>query len=366
MSLVVVGNDHKNNFVIVSDTKLTFPNDNNYDERGLKNHISSGTIEYSVLKSTIINEKICISFAGNIGCAEHALNCISKGDSLEKVKNTLMVWHNKSGYDTDFILCSLIEKLEVHLIQGNKIENVTGRQMWIGDGNAHTRFQKSRILYKKSILASMDDVINDDKVETVGGFKIVVEINRGNFTYGFSMLMVRESMNVTLRGGVPHIIGHGTAEKGAYTLCFIGSSKDYQHIAYHMKQGQIGIVYSRTDNGLLRPTMKRCIDEVDFHDYIISKFQIFPPFCTQDRFQKFFSDGIKEYKQLNFSAASISFNKAEKETKDKKAEVQFYRGCCFHFLKQPAQAMTAFQSAISLDSRCQKQIVNFLYNNRTL
>ena len=359
MSLVVAGYDNYN-LTIVSDTKLTYPIDRNDENRGLKNHVPAGLVEMSVLKSTIINETVCISFAGDREFADNALKLISSGDSLEKIKETLEACHKLSNFKTDFILCSILGTPEIYLIKNKSTEKVEGRPAWIGDLDAFNRFQKSRLKESKGISAAMDDVINDDEIVTVGGFKIVIQIDRGKFTYGFSMQMNREAMTISLSAGVPYIVGHGSAEKGAYTLTFIGSSKDYRHVAFHIKQGNFGVLYSRSNNGLLKPNIKPNMDEVDFHDYILLNCGINPTFSTQDRFNKFFTDGLSAYQHQDFVRAVVSFEKAVNEKNNpKRVEALFYLGVCLHYLKKHQKALEIFKQVISINPSYQIQILDF-------
>ncbi len=354
MSLVVAGYENKS-MVIVSDTKLTYPN---YMHNSLKNHINSGTIEHGILKLVVVSEKICVAFAGEVEYAENAIKEINPDASIQYIQRVLEENHQKSAGKTDFILCSNLGQQIIHVIKDGKIE-VAG-QAWIGDKIAFERFQEGRIGGKKSIASALDDVISDETITTVGGFNVSVGIDSGKFSFGFSMKVSREPMIATITAGKPYLIGHGTAENGAYTLTFIGSSANYQHVAFHIKQGNIGVVYSRKENGLLRPEIKPNIDEVDFHDYIIREFEIYPSISTQDRFQKFFSDGKSCYLKRDFLNATKLFYRAKAEGKGKqKCEALFYIGVCFHYLKNP-QAASIFNELISIDSSYQRRIMSFL------
>jgi len=98
MSLIVA-RKFEDQLCIVSDTKLTHPN---HEVKGLKTKPSDG-----VVKTVIINTRVCISFAGDIDDAELALKHINPDDSIDRVIETLTFYHKKSAYKTEFILCQM-------------------------------------------------------------------------------------------------------------------------------------------------------------------------------------------------------------------------------------------------------------------
>jgi len=122
------------------------------------------------------------------------------------------------------------------------------------------------------------------------------------------------------------------------------------------------VLYSRSDNGLLSPSIKSNMDEVDFHDYISSNCGIVPIFSTQDRFKKFFSDGLSAYQSQDFVRAAASFDKAINEKNNaNRTEALFYLGVCLHYLKMYAKALEIFKQVISINPSYQNQILDFFY-----
>jgi hypothetical protein len=350
MSLIVAGFDN-GSLTIVSDTKLTYPNDRNNDNRWLKNHVPFGAVETSVLKSMLINEFICVSFAGDSMFAEQAIKLIKCNESPAQIADLLLEWHRFSNSKTDFILCFILSVPEVYLIKNQSIEKVVDRVAWIGDDKAYSKFQEGRLGGNQTFVDAMDNVISSARIPTVGGFKTVIRVDQGKFTYGTSVEMHREPMTFRLQAGVPQIIGHGTAEDGAYTLHFLGASDDFRQVAFHVKQGNFGVLYDRVDDGLLRPTIVSNVDEVDFCDYLKDKYELSPRLLTQDRFHKFFSDGLWAYNSGNFLKAVTSFKKALKERGElQNVELLFYVGVCLHCLKEPAQALEFFRKVVSIDA----------------
>lgn len=182
----------------------------------------------------------------------------------------------------------------------------------------------------------------------------------GRFVFENYMEMHREPMNLRMTQGKPIFLGHGTAEGGAYTLTFFGASTDYNHVAFHIKQGNLGVVYSRKENGLLRPQKKSGMDEVDFHDYIAEQYGISPLFLSQNRFEKFFSDGLDVYKSKDFTKAAILFNKAAVEGNNiQKYEALFYKAICLHYLRNP-EALDIFKEIVASNPSYQSRVFEFM------
>ena len=354
MSLVVAGYE-RGNLVIVSDTKLRY----SYDLPGsLKNHVNAGVVEGGVIKLVVVNENICIGFAGDVDNAERAIREIQQDTSLDDVKRILLRYNQIAYRKTDFILCTNNDGQCIYQFKKGNFELV--KQAWIGDIDAFERFQRSRIDEQKGISSALDEVINDGTIMTVGGFNVSVCNNHGKFTFGFYMNVSREAMAITLTKGKPFLINHGTAQKGSYTLNFIGSSADYNHVAFHIKQGNFGIIYSRNDNGLLRPRICKDIDEVDFHDYIRSEFRIVPSILTQIKFDKYFYNAMSLFNKKQFEKAIMLFDRAIKEGNTKEmCEALFFKGACFHMLRRN-DAAEVFRQLVSIDTTFNKRVLSFL------
>ena len=71
----------------------------------------------------------------------------------------------------------------------------------------------------------MDEAIENSNIESVGGFKVNVVFEE-KFDYTKYVKFYRG--NVEIFGSGEHIIGHGTASEGAYSINFFGCSDDWR------------------------------------------------------------------------------------------------------------------------------------------
>ena len=156
-------------------------------------------------------------------------------------------------------------------------------------------------------------------------------------------------------------IGHGTAQDGSYSINFIGGSSDFKSVALHVSQGNFGIVYTRTDNGLLKPVILN-FDEVDFSDEIQGKYNITSSFSTQDRIQKYFTKASNLFHQKNYRQSEIYFDKGFNAAKGaEKAKFLFSKGLLLLNLADKKPAMKAFSETIKIDPTYTTRILNVLH-----
>lgn len=381
MSLIVARKS-EGQLCIVSDTKLSYPN---HEVKGLKDSPSEG-----VVKSVIINQNICISFAGELSYAEAALRLIFENDSIENIIEILKRYHVESDYRTEFLLCYYCDEPIIYKFKDNEYGPVVSS--WIGDQKAFNRFQESMsgvrkeskqkkkkqekalpssnkpaIIFESMNLSfeasspkylsrmssAMDEVIEDGNINSVGGFKVNV-IYKDRFYYNFYTKSYRGQFAMIGLGS--HIIGHGGSDEGAYSLNFFGGSRDFKSLALHIRQASLGIVYHREGNGLLKPTLFR-MDEVDFSDLVKERYQLHAPMLTQDRLQKFTNEGRRAFQQKDFRKASEYFDKAIQSAQGKqKAEVLFFKGVALLNLNDHPKAIAVFQEAISIEPAIQQKI----------
>jgi hypothetical protein len=85
-----------------------------------------------------------------------------------------------------------------------------------------------------------------------GGFKVNVVFEE-QFEYTKYTKFYRG--NVEIYGTGSHIIGHGTADEGAYSVNFLGNSADFKTVGLHVRQGHFGLAYNRQENGLMHPRL---------------------------------------------------------------------------------------------------------------
>lgn len=383
MSLIVA-RKFEDQLCIVSDTKLTH---SNHEVKGLKTKPSDG-----VVKTIIINSQVCISFAGDIDDAELALKQINSDDSIDRVIETLAYYHKQSAYKTEFILCYALPDATIYKFKAGDCKEVVSA--WIGDQKAFNYFQESMMgVVKKEkkkkgklkennklpatnkpiielemmnlsfelqipdqfskMSSAMDAVIEDSNIETVGGFKVNViykdgfYFNRYGKSYRSNYLMIGEGA---------HVIGHGEADEGAYSINFFGGSDDFQSVGLHIRQAKIGIIYHRRDNGLLWPQY-HWLDEVDFCDLADERYQVRPAFTTVDRVGKFRAEGLQAFSVQDWEKAKERFDKGLVSAKDKqRADLLFCKGVTLLNLQQKNEAMRLFQEAVSLDPFIQYKI----------
>jgi len=209
--------------------------------------------------------------------------------------------------------------------------------------------------------SAMDEVIEDGNIDSVGGFKVAVVykekfdfVKYGKFYRG----------NVELSGIGSHVIGHGSANEGAYSINFIGVSRNFKTVALHVRQGNFGIVYKRNNYGLLRPELYH-FDEVDFIEYVKKAYDLSAAFGSQDKIQKYISDGKIAFGKKDFTVAKNNFDRALNEAKgQKQAEILFYIGICLLNLRDQHSAIQTFQRAINIDNSYQQKIMQVLNQRR--
>jgi hypothetical protein len=379
LSLIICRRE-KDSLLVVSDTKLTYPADQFPDKQS--GHPSDG-----VIKTVIVNPNLCVSFAGDIEPAEEAIKQIQPNDDLSRV---LKVLRDKShGNRTDFIVCTSSPDIKIFEIKDTICKEI--QNSWIGSTNAFNRFQgyfNNQIQDKKSgpssfikieptignsnlgkVSGAFDKVIDDSSVPEVDGFKVTVIIENGIFKYwGYIhnyMGLIELKIDPRMLGQkIP--IGHGSAGDGSYMVNFFRSNSNHNNVAIHILQGGLGIVYSRIDNGLLRPKIFQ-MDEVDFIDFTKGTYDLGPTMTTQDREQKYFYEGKSCVKNNDYVTAITWFDKILKIDKGKmKANAHYAKGICLLNLKRTQEGVTEIQKAISIDARFQNEAMKLLPKLRKL
>ncbi|WPU91718.1 hypothetical protein SNE25_20580 [Mucilaginibacter sabulilitoris] len=377
MSLIVT---RKENGVIyiVSDTKLTAPDGQDFNKG---QHYQQ---EENVLKATILNSHHCVSFAGNIQYAESAIKSLTGDQTDETILDILRLSHLASNQETEYTLASMLNtKAGIYEIKNGTVSKVEAS--WIGSQKAFGKFQSNmlgqNLNHKRQNFMSitkaasgnlmqkmtdaMDDVIQDEDIPEVAGFKIKIFFDGNRFIYDgyIDSYFASQQLNFQVPDsansfGMP--ITHGTAAQGAYTINFFLSRDNYNYVGLHVKQGNFGILYCRNDNGLLHPELLAKTDEIDFWDQV-KKFGVTPFGTTQDAFQKFGIAGKDFYDQKNYLAAINSFTKGIEYTHDKeKGQLYFNRAICFIQINKMQEVLQDFNEAVKLKPENQAEATRIM------
>ena len=368
MSLIVAKKDG-HSIMIVSDTRLTFSNTEFKGEEEV--------VKYGTIKSIIVNAQLCISFAtdNNVYQIEVILKKISENLSIEGALAILEDHHKGSSFRDEFILAGG-EAPDIYEIKNGEVKR--SDFAWIGDVEAFNKFQERRLGHSQQeqyhinciqimsdtnsdfnkMSSAIDEVISDETIKSVGGFKVCIEYKDKCFKYSFYMQMYKTPFTIDISSRSPYILGHDSAAFGGYTINFLGSSENYQHLAIHIKQGDFGIVYSKMDNGIMRPQVFTKIDEVDFYDYIVNAFGIIPPFSTQDRYTKYKTEGLDFLNHAQYTDAIRQFDKGTLCDNGKfKAEFLFYKGIALLNSKRVREAFGTFTLSMQANSLYEKKVL---------
>jgi hypothetical protein len=385
MSLVVARQDGTQ-LAIVSDTKLTYPY---HEVKSLKTRPEEG-----IIKTVILSDNQCISFAGDMDSAEAAFKEIGYTGTDEQIIEVLTRYHKQSSYKTEFLYCTG-SPLSIYKFKDNDCRAV--HSCWLGDKAAFEVFQsfiqgtppkKDKEKHKKHIpkskknpaptprieilnfnvsitasitspylskmLAAMDHVIDSGKIDSVGGFKVQALYNE-KFSYTRYNDLSRN--NIAFEGFGPRHLGHGDAQEGAYSVHFYDGSPDSRTIAIHIRQAELGIVYRRIDGGLLKPQLYNKHDEIDFVDNVLSKFQIPVKILTQDRESKYFNQGDESFKKRDYLKAASSFLKGLNAAKgEKKAVFLYHLGLTQWNMNDRSAAIMSFNEAIRINPAIRSRI----------
>jgi hypothetical protein len=371
MSLIVARKDGEH-IVIVGDTQLTYPNQ---AVKRLKTLPREG-----VLKSVIINDSICVSFANVVKHAEEALKAISPNTTTSNILTILEHYHHSSEEETDFILSTSIPSPKIYEIKKGITKETP--VAWIGSQAGYNAFQRSIIegreptanspysnlnvqealpgipLFDK-MSSAIDFVIEDESIPEVRGFKNIILLRENRFQFMPYLKFYREELIISEPG--TFVIGHGTPQSGSYTLVFVGESKDHKNVALHVKQGNFGVLYQRKDNGLLWPEVYENMDEVDFFEFITNNHDLRPIFTTQDKGQKYYNDAVAFYKKRNWFKAYENAVKSLEDAKDKlKCEALFLKGVSLVMLNDKLNAAKVFSDLIKIDPLYTERVGIFL------
>lgn len=363
---------------IVGDTRLTAPNGQVY-KKG--QHLGP---EENVIKTIILNSHHAISFAGNELIAESAIKSIGEDSTPGEIIEVLTKSHVESGQLSEYILSMMIDN-EPHIIEIKNGRTGRVQNAWIGSQNGFNEFQGAMLGHKSTpfrqnfvsitdavagelmekMSEAIDAVILDEGIPEVAGFKIKVYFNGERFVYDgyLNTYFAPQQLDFTIPQaqtsfGIP--ITHGSAEQGGYTINFFNSRLNYNYVGLHVKQGSFGILYSRENNGLLRPRLLENMDEIDFMDYV-KPYQISPTGATQDAVQKFGVAAKKLFDLRNYRQASDLYTRGLEHLSGKEKGQFFYnRAICMVRLNRIPDAAADFNEAIKLDSKWQNDAMRIM------
>jgi tetratricopeptide (TPR) repeat protein len=238
---------------------------------------------------------------------------------------------------------------------------------WIGLETGYKAFEIRREEIEKTwpkddfpyiIEQSLKKVIDDKIDPAINGFTISVSNANGVFQYRSAVIM--DLLPRTLPPGFS-VIGHGTAQEGAYTIRFFAANDSNTALAIHSLQGNFGIVYAIRNNGLLHPEIISDVDEEEFADIITPQFGIKKIGSLPVPVESYFKRGNKAFEAGDYSKALGMFDKGLKISGHPLwASLQFNRGMVLNYLNRHEEAMQSFQLAVQKDSSFQSKILSFL------
>ena len=295
--------NYKNKIYILSDTKVSF--ESSEEQEIFRKGVLNGSEDaykkldkFGVIKSVIINDNICVAFAGNLKHFNELLeyienNNITDIDNINKKAKHINI--SCSG-NTDFIVASTsVSNKELFLIQEGRIRRVSS--CWIGSPDTAEIFEKKR----KELIASDDyseckctkiekedgyiEVSNPDfqclditafryavkntTDETVGGFIISCTGSNGFFMYMEEYETNVEKKRTVGPDGIIQLFDN--AEDGGYAFHFYESTNMVSMYIYQMKKGVIYRPYlvDNDYNHLRFPTMYDCSEKEFIKEKII-------------------------------------------------------------------------------------------------
>ena len=322
MSLTVARKD-KEGVYVVGDTKLTIIDDeHNYN-----------LPKDFVIKSKLLRNDICVSFAGQVYYADEAFQKVHSLSDLNEICNTLLDFNHNSANRTDFIVSVGKPDIKILEIKNGKISDV--QHAWIGSQRGFNLFQKAmhgeytpiaqpqntssmkmiRMPTKNSgekhifgeMYEAMKVVIEEESINEVGGFVVPIAYFEDIFQYMDYINLFNHRIDfeeLTKGTNTWKTVPFGTAQEGGYCLNFFSSQNQFTNrIGTHFLQGEFGVIYQSKNNGILRPKVYPNNDEIDFVENILPQYKIKPAILAGHSAGRFFDKGVKQFKRNNFNKA---------------------------------------------------------------
>ena len=353
MSLIVAKKQN-NQIYIVSDTKLTNPNNLNRIDLVAPE-------EFSAIKIVNINPFVSISFAGEISYAKQAIaTCRKLDNNINRILDYLLQTNITSNNATEFIVCINLPTFFIYEIKNSKITSTNST--WIGDIDGFNEFQKKFAESdKKDILSKMEEALNaviESNVQGINGFLITVTNESGGFCYKQYMKTYMPSRTYT--GGGSHVIEvYGTVQEGGYTINLFSDERN-EVLCIHIRQNRYGLVYLNKDNGYLEPLVHKDVDEHELNEITEANYGIKPPFIMSSKQNSYFERGNKAAASKHFERAIKFYDLGLKETdKNLIASLYFNKGVCQFHLRQFSDSALSFHEAVKVDTGFHSKVFNF-------
>jgi tetratricopeptide (TPR) repeat protein len=381
------------NICVISDTKLSLAG---HEEIRSKQHPKDG-----VIKTTILNKQQCVSFAGSEYYAEAALKEMEQGGTVDEMQEILFRYHSFSDYQTAFIFCFFEDG--PHIVSFENGQMIKLKSAWIGDVEAYTYYQQyyhgdikeshkreneniesiaegSRVEEIRNtpigpniknikltinskvpneefskMAAALDNVIYNHSLPTVGGFRIQVTYDDGMFSYARYTSISNEEIDII--PGEPGRFAWTNASKGSYYVNCAKGFDNYTYTAIHVMEANLGILYIRDKNGLMRP--KLChLDVLDFSDFI-SQYKLAILISDHHRPPKYYRRAETLFKKEKYFEAIYWLCQAIRfSARNQTAQLYYFLGLSFHNYGRPLTAKLCFEHAIALDPAYEQVLAN--------
>jgi hypothetical protein len=364
---LIVAELREGKIVIVSDTHLTDYPAEMHPKR------QNASPSDGAIKCIIIGPHLCVAVAGmiiEIEIDELFTKIRGLASDLRKVLDTLTKFHLANNMQTTFMAgVSLPPVSKMYVINNGHFTSTT--YAWIGVENGFKAFESRRAEIEKTwpkndfqyiIEQSLKKVIEDSVDPAINGFMISVANTNGIFEYRSAVDMYL--LPRTLPPGFS-VIGHGTAQEGAYSVHFFQANDSNTALGIHFLQGNFGIVYAIRNNGLLYPEIFSNVDEDEFAAIITPKFGVKKIASLPVPVESYLKRGNKAVEAGDYSKALDLYDKGLSISGHPLyATLQFNRGKVLNYLNRHQEAMQSFRQAVQKDSSFQSKILSFLTSPR--
>jgi Tfp pilus assembly protein PilF len=296
---LVVGRKIGNSIGIVSDTLLVHPNE------------GRRPLDRGVLKTAIVYEGLCVSFAGTHKCADAALKSLDfKGNHIDDVAGIVehfLGWHRKERHMVDFILAFGPPHSRLIVVKNGMAGDTDSA--WIGLQTAFSRFQSfmlepgqldlppqppsdAAVVSLEAIRVPRGDdaagailprlkkamarVIADSDIEDVGGIVTMLATDEGGFKFIDYVDFLTHAIPLERIPAQMAPVPAGTAAQGGYSFNFMrGVANGHAEVAaIYFKQGGFGFVYLPENGGFARPHPVTDVSAVDFVDHVRERYGV--------------------------------------------------------------------------------------------
>ncbi len=239
--------------IILSDTKLSIDSPDKSTTGGHKLRIAP---EKGALKSIIIFNGICISYAGDVSAACSIILEFQKirFSSIEEMSMYLQKKIVDYGDDVEFIL-ACANKQDQFLFKITKQEvSISSDSVWIGSYSAFNRFQyiykseqeKSTEL-QRAFKNGFQKLLEEQSIPEIGDFMVETVFNPKNgacFFYSDSLISHRGLTSISIKANEVLTLDDGSAEIGSYTISTLVSKHcKNPALLHYFNHGNFGILY---------------------------------------------------------------------------------------------------------------------------